>query len=150
MKIEELKAIQDIEANQRTVDKYNSFSKLLDELRAREIPGTVIEIINKEISLVNAASHSDKSLSRRLTLSQSKVLSVLASKLKIVRKGYYRNLWMVLGMSSFGLPIGLSFGLALDNIGLLGVGLPIGMAVGLAMGSAMDKKAAEKGNQLSF
>ena len=57
---------------------------------------------------------------------------------------------MVLGMSSFGLPMGVAFGLALGNIGLMGLGLPIGMGIGLAVGTNMDKKALAEGRQLAF
>jgi hypothetical protein len=38
---------------------------------------------------------------------------------------------MVLGMSAFGIPMGVAFGLSMGNIGLLGIGLPIGMGVEL-------------------
>ena len=55
---------------------------------------------------------------------------------------------MVLGMSVFGLPIGLMFMTALDNAGLLALGLPIGLSIGIALGSGMDAKAKEEGRQL--
>ena len=71
-------------------------------------------------------------------------------ELKIVTKNYYRNLWMVLGMSAFGLPLGVAFGLSLGNIGLLAIGLPIGMAIGTLVGSKLDKKALESGKQLDI
>ena len=71
-------------------------------------------------------------------------------ELKIVPKNYYRNLWMVLGMSAFGLPLGVAFGLSLGNIGLLAIGLPIGMAIGTLVGSKLDKKALESGKQLDI
>jgi hypothetical protein len=53
-------------------------------------------------------------------------------------------------MTSFGLPLGVAFGISIGNIGLLGLGLPIGMAIGLAVGTSMDKKAAAEGRQLAF
>lgn len=59
-------------------------------------------------------------------------------------------MWMVLGMSAFGLPIGLMFGLMMDNLAFLGIGLPIGMGLGLTLGTALDKKAFENGNQLDL
>ena len=57
---------------------------------------------------------------------------------------------MTLGMSAFGLPMGLALSTATDNFGLLGVGLPIGMVIGMAMGTGMDKKAKEEGRQLEI
>lgn len=55
---------------------------------------------------------------------------------------------MVLGMSAFGIPMGVAFGLSMGNIGLLGIGLPIGMGVGVGVGSYLDKKALTEGRQL--
>ena len=59
-------------------------------------------------------------------------------------------MWLALGMSTFGIPIGVAFGLSIGNIALLGAGLPIGMAIGLVVGSKMDKKAFEEGRQLNI
>ncbi len=53
-------------------------------------------------------------------------------------------------MAAFGLPLGLTFGTSMGNMGLLGLGLPIGMVIGLVLGTAMDKKAAEAGKQLDL
>ena len=69
---------------------------------------------------------------------------------KLVPKNYYRNLWLPLGMSAFGLPIGVAFGLLVDNIALLSIGLPIGLAIGVALGISLDQKAAKAGKQLDF
>ena len=57
---------------------------------------------------------------------------------------------MVLGMSSFGLPLGVAFGASLSNMGLLGVGLPIGMVIGIAVGLKKDNQAAKEGRQLKY
>ena len=50
----------------------------------------------------------------------------------------------------FGIPIGAAFGLSLNNMAFLGIGLPIGMSIGLAMGARMDNKAKEEGRQLDI
>ena len=68
----------------------------------------------------------------------------------MVPKNYYRNMWLALGMSVFGLPIGVAFGASIGNMGLLGVGLPIGMAIGTLVGSQMDKKALKESRQLNI
>ena len=59
-------------------------------------------------------------------------------------------MWLAIGMSAFGLPIGVAFGLSIGNIGLMAIGLPIGMAIGAAVGTGMDKKALEAGRQLDI
>ena len=53
-------------------------------------------------------------------------------------------------MTAFGLPIGITFGMLMNNMGLLAIGLPIGMGIGIAAGSGMDKKAREEGRQLNI
>jgi drug/metabolite transporter (DMT)-like permease len=67
-----------------------------------------------------------------------------------VTKNHYRNTWLALGMGVFGIPLGVTFGVSLGNMGLLGIGLPIGIVVGLAVGSVLDKKAFEAGRQLDL
>lgn len=59
-------------------------------------------------------------------------------------------MWIALGMSAFGLPVGAAMGLTIGNMALLGIGLPIGMVFGLAIGSAMDKKSLKEGTQLNI
>ncbi len=81
---------------------------------------------------------------------QNKILRLLEKEYKLVVKNYYQNLWLIVGMTSIGLPMGLAFGLGFDNMGLLASGLPIGMAIGLAIGVTMDKKASKEGRQLNL
>jgi hypothetical protein len=57
---------------------------------------------------------------------------------------------MAIGMSAFGIPLGVAFGASLGNMGLLGIGIPIGMVFGMAIGSGMDKKAIQEGRQLDL
>lgn len=57
---------------------------------------------------------------------------------------------MVLGMSVFGIPLGLGFGLSIGNFGMLAIGIGIGMAIGVGVGTSMDKKAFNEGRQLDF
>lgn len=88
-------------------------------------------------------------MEKLLKTNLSKILKLLEKELKLVPKSHYRNQWMVLGMSAFGLPIGVAFGISIGNLGLLGLGLPIGMAIGIAVGTGMDEKARKEGRQLS-
>jgi hypothetical protein len=87
-----------------------------------------------------------KAIKRR----ETNILKLVEKKHKIVPIHYYRKLWMVLGMSVFGLPLGAAIGITNDNMGMLGIGLPIGMAIGLAVGSGLDKKALAEGRQLGI
>jgi hypothetical protein len=75
---------------------------------------------------------------------------LIEKKHKIVPINYYRKLWMILGMSVFGIPMGLGVGLSIGNYGMLGIGIGAGMAIGVGVGTSMDKKAFNEGRQLDF
>ena len=126
------------------------FQRLLDILSERDLPKHIITSINTEIATLNELTGVEKKDCRAVLKHQQKILKQLEKELKLVPKNYYRNLWMVLGMSAFGIPMGVAFGASLGNMAFLGIGLPIGMSVGLAVGSGMDQKAAKEGRQLDF
>ncbi len=75
---------------------------------------------------------------------------MVTKELKLVTKNQYRNMWFILGMSAFGVPIGVAIGLALGNIAFLGIGFPFGMVIGALVGINMDKKAFKEGRQLDI
>ncbi|WP_019039075.1 hypothetical protein [Psychroflexus tropicus] len=129
---------------------YYQMQQLLEELQTRELSPEVINSINTEVKCVNTEAGTEKAQRSQLKKSQSRILKLIEKELKLVTKNHYRNLWLVLGMTTFGLPLGVAFGLSLGNMGFLGIGLPIGMAIGIAVGTQMDKKAAEEGRQLDI
>jgi len=124
------------------------FSQLLTEVANRDLPESVVQAINNQVAEINASPLAGNALKKLMKKKQTAVLSLLEKEAKLVPKNRYRNLWMVFGMTSFGLPIGVTIGLLAKNIGLLAIGLPFGMAIGLAVGSRMDKKALNEGRQL--
>lgn len=127
---------------------YTQLSALLSELRKKELPHKIIESINQDIETINATPLTGNEFRKLVKQKQTNILKLVEKELKIVPKNHYRNIWLLLGMSAFGLPIGVALGLSIGNIGLLAIGLPIGMAIGIAVGTAMDKKAIEEGRQL--
>lgn len=130
----------------REMKNYIQFAELIEELKKRELPDEMMELINREIVRLNSASGKD--FVRQLVKSKAYVVKELEKRLKLVPRNYYRNLWTATGLAAFGLPIGVVIGLALGNIAYLGVGLPIGVAIGAGVGNRMDKKAKEEGRQL--
>ena len=120
----------------------------LEVLKQQDLTEIVIEKLNIEIDKINAASL--KKLNSQIRKSQFKMIQVLEKEQKLVPKNYYRKIWLVLGMSAFGLPLGVVFGFALDNMAFLGIGLPIGMVIGMAFGAQMDKKAKKEGRQINM
>lgn len=81
---------------------------------------------------------------------QSRSIKLIEKELKIVTKNNNRNTWLAIGMSAFGIPLGVAFGTSLGNMGFIGIGLPIGMAIGIVIGTGMDKRSFEEGRQLDL
>lgn len=150
MKIIELKRRQDMSISPKLDATYTQFNALVDELNTRSLPDCTVSAVNKEIEEVNATTKVWNSMRRLVLKKQSKIVRLIEKEHKIVPKNYYRNLWLVLGMSVFGIPIGAAIGSSIGNMGLIGIGLPIGMAFGMVAGARMDKKALKEGRQLSI
>jgi hypothetical protein len=115
-----------------------------------ELSQDIYKLINESIDILNSSRLSGAQLTKLIKQKQTAILKQVEKELKIVPKNYYRTLWMVIGMSAFGLPIGVAFGLSIGNLGLLALGLPIGMGIGIAVGMSMDKKAMNEGRQLNI
>ena len=141
---------QNISGNLKASNAYQQLGKLLNALEKKKLSTEAVDLINKEIEQLNSISDVDGSFVKAIKGKENKIIKLIEKKHKIVPKNYYRNLWMILGMSAFGIPIGVAFGLSIGNLGMLGIGLPIGMAIGIGVGSSMDKKAFDEGRQLDF
>ena len=150
MEIKHLRHREDSTSNSKLNKSQIQFTELIGELNNKNLPDKTVEIINKHIEELNSSLLSGSGFKRLLMKKQTQIIKLLEKNHKLVPKNYYRNLWMVLGMSAIGLPIGVAFGASIGNMGLLAIGLPIGMVVGLAMGSGMDKKASKGGRQLNI
>ena len=137
---------ENIKLNEITIQ----FKKLLVELRKKELPIEQIASINKKIDELNASTVEGNELKKTIKTKQTEIIKLLEKELKLVPKNYYRNLWMPLGLSVFGIPMGVVFGTILKNMAFIGLGLPIGMLIGIAVGSAMDKKAFAEGRQIDI
>jgi hypothetical protein len=150
MKINKLDRIHGIEENERLVKAFNQLDKVLTELREKQVPDEVISSINNAVDETNNFKGSEKELKKQIRKAQSGIIKLIEKKLKMVPKNHYRNLWLVLGMSAFGLPIGVALGASQGNNGMLGAGLPIGMVIGIAVGTGLDRKAFKEGRQLDL
>jgi len=150
MKILELNNREEITSNQKLGDIFNQFNTFIRELNDRNLPEDTTSLINTDIEELNSTAILGNSFKRLILRKQAKISKLVENRHKIVPKNYYRNLWLVLGMTAFGLPLGVAFGAIIHNMGLLTLGLPIGMAIGIAIGSGMDKKAFEEGRQLNI
>ena len=130
--------------------KLERLNTLLQELDHRELPGKDEVYINRLIIDFNKKDIRDPKLHKQVCALQNTILKYLEKRLKIVPKGHYQQQWMAIGMASIGILFGVGFGMALNNMAFLGLGLPIGMSIGLAIGAGMDQKAAKENRQLRF
>ena len=136
--------------NIKAYNAYQQFGKLIDALELRQLPVETISLLNQEIEQLNAIEVLDSSFVKAIKSSETKVVKYLEKNHKIVPQNHYRKHWMIMGISGFGIPLGVAVGLSLGNMGMIGLGFPIGMAVGIGVGSKMDKKAFEEGRQLEL
>jgi hypothetical protein len=150
MKLSELKQRSEVKGNGKLAAAYAQFEKLLNELAKKGLPDEIIPSINEAIDALNSITESGKTLKHQIRKKQSAIIKLVEKRLKIVPKNYYRNLWLSFGMAAFGIPLGVAFGVSLDNMALLGIGIPIGLAIGIGVGTAMDQKAAQEGRQLDI
>ena len=148
MKINSLKPRPEISNKPKLQKVYTQFEKLIDELKSIALPEKITVFINASIDELNLISN--EKLRSQTKKKQSKIISLIEKELKIVPINHYRNIWMAIGMSAFGVPLGVALGASLGNMGFIAIGLPIGMAIGLSVGTSMDKKAQEEGRQLNM
>jgi hypothetical protein len=130
--------------------KFTSLSNLIFAAGKHDLPDSFVSYFNAEIEAIGNFPGSTADTTKKLGEVQKDFLSKLEKELKLIPKNHYRNLWLPVGMAAFGLPIGVVFGLLMDNIALLSIGLPIGLAIGVAFGISLDKKAEKEGRQLDF
>jgi predicted DNA-binding protein YlxM (UPF0122 family) len=150
MEIKDLKRRSELDAKKKLNKIYSQFLKLLNELKTKKLPDNIVNTINTSIDEINSITETNKAFGKRVKKTQSRILQLIEKELHIVTKNHYRNTWLIVGISAFGIPIGLVLGRSTDNMGLIGAGLSIGMAIGMVIGSELDKKALKDGKQLEF
>jgi len=150
MQIAPLSHRPSFETNPKLSKQFNSLQSLLEAIGKKEVPEEQLKKINEIIGGINVFSGTDPELVKAIKAGQSIFIKLLEKELKIVPQNHYQMQWMVLGMSVFGLPLGVAFGAAMGNMALLGIGLPIGMAIGIAVGTGMDTKAKNEERQLEW
>ncbi|MEM6345539.1 MAG: hypothetical protein AAF927_16725 [Bacteroidota bacterium] len=135
--------------NEKLQKSFDKTQALIEALNQRELPEDTQAAVQAEIEGLNAGITEVKAYTKSLSKAYNNMVKRVQKDVGLSPKGYHRSQWMVLGMTIFGLPLGMAFGMMLDNLGLMGLGLPIGMGIGLAIGSGLDEKAAKEGKQLS-
>ena len=151
MTIIKLRGVKNLESDIRLSQLYSQFDTLLSELRKKEVPDSIIQTINNEVEEINTSdSLTTNDLRKVIKKKQTAILRLIEKDLKLVPKNYYRTLWLALGMTVFGMPLGVLAGVLLGQPGLFAIGLPIGVAIGVTVGTLMDKTAAKENRQLNL
>lgn len=132
-------------------DKENTaLSKLIQELNFRELPPEVVVVMNVEIDRLNTLPDNHSRLFVAIKAVKRKLLKSALEDLELVPKNYYRNMWLAIGMSGMGVPMGVLFSVMLDNFSYISIGLSTGLAIGIGIGTYLDKKAVEENRQLEL
>jgi hypothetical protein len=139
-----------ITSDTKVANAYDQLTNLLLALEKRNLPNIITDFIQQEVQLLNAIADDAKGFARAIKTTEGKIVRFVEKQLKLVPQKYYRKLWLVLGMTSFGIPFGVVFAMSIDNMAMLGIGLPIGMGIGVAIGTALDNKALKEGRQLDI
>jgi len=137
-------------SDEKARKNYRELSQLLQLLRETELSEHVILTINEEVKGIEGLSPQDKGFRSGVKKAKSAIFKILVKDARLVPRNYYRNQWTGLGMTVFGLPLGLAIGFGTNNGAFLAVGVAMGMAIGVAVGNSMDKKAEEEGRQLDI
>lgn len=143
--VNELERARDRQEKQNIIKVLDTLVKIFRQLEERQIDIAALEV---HTSAITNTLQSREYSSYKISKLKNSLAQTLNKEHGLTTKGYYQGLWMVLGMSIFGMPFGTVFGLSLNNFGLFGVGLPIGMVIGMAIGAQKDKKAEAAGTVL--
>ncbi len=127
----------------------NKLNKLISALNNRNIPKELANKIDSKITFLNNLQDDQKYI-KKVQKINLEILKWIEQELKLVPKNYYTNLWMPLGMSAFGLPIGVAIFAGTGNPAFIAVGLPIGLGVGSMYGASLDKKAEAEDRVLKY
>ena len=132
-------------------DKENkALGELIQELNIRELPPEVVVVMNVEIDRLNTLPDNHTRLFVAIKAVKRKLLKYALEDLELVPKNYYRNMWLAIGMSGMGVPMGVLFSVMLDDFSYISIGLSTGLAIGIGIGTYLDKKAVEENRQLEL
>lgn len=150
MSITPLSFKSSFEENPKLAKPASKLRSLLISIEKKGIPASVESKINEIIQGVNDFPGPDPLFIKQINSAKTAILKLLEKELKIFPKNHFQTQWMVLGMSVFGLPMGVAFGMSLGNLAFLGIGIPFGMAIGIAVGNSKDKEVEQEGRQLDW
>ncbi|MFW5656566.1 MAG: hypothetical protein ACOCXS_00585 [Bacteroidota bacterium] len=148
--IKQLEPKISVEEHKRLKLPYERLNTLLNELKNRDLSYDVSGTINDKVAEINAFGGTPKALSKLLTESHYNIITLVKNEEGLFPKNYFQNSWLALGLSVFGLPIGVVWMAIYDNAAFIGLGLPIGLVIGMFIGMQKDKKVKKENKQLNI
>lgn len=134
----------------RKIKTWKKLEDLLDDLEGRDLDPAVQKLLEERISSLNESNESEAILIKDARSAYHAILKCLEKEMNLVAKNHHRMQWLALGMTVFGIPIGLALSTSIQNLSFIGVGLPIGLAVGIGIGNSLDVKAKNENRQLNI
>ena len=151
MEIIELKKNSHLTQKETTKKAFSDLEKTLVAYRGVELSENSIVKINDLVKSINSFQESsERKYRRKLLINRSNIIQLIVKEHGIVPEKYYQKQWFVLGMVTFGIPIGIIFSTAIGNISMLAVGYPLGMLIGSMIGKQKDEKAKKEGKQINL
>ena len=140
-----LKNLINESSEKRELKIYNKFFSILLSIEERELSTYQIELIEKELNVLNLQKPS-KNRKKYINKKLNEFVQYLESEYSIILEGHYTGL---------GLKMGLVFGMALGvfifkDSGGSSTGMCIGIFIGYILGKYMDKEAAKQNQVLKI
>ena len=129
-----------------------SLKNLIQLLKQKNLKPETIRSINQIIESKNRSIQLLHPKKKYAALKEAKmsIFKLVEKEEQLTAKNHFQNQWIALGMTVFGLPMGVAMAISLNNWSFVGIGLPIGLAIGAGYGSQLDKKALEENRQLDI
>ena len=140
-----LESLVNESSERREVKIYNKFIGILRSLEKREFSPHQIEMIEKELTILNLKQPT-KNRKRYIRKKLGEFVKYLESDYSIILEGHYANLGLTMGLV-FGVAIGTAI---FRDGGGSSTGLCFGMLIGYAIGMYMDKEAAKQNQVLKI
>tara|TARA_R100000935_G_C2835473_1_gene167843 strand:- start:2102 stop:2563 length:462 start_codon:yes stop_codon:yes gene_type:complete len=149
MNLQPIEYPSNIRISEEIESNFQKFDVFLEELNKMELPPEVVVSLNTQLENLPLFSGSEEQFLIKLKNTKMVLLKILYQEVHVVPKSHYRDLWMALGLSIIGIPIGILFFLFLDNSIYIAIGIALGFVIGVLIGNYLDNQAEEEGRQLS-
>ncbi len=133
-------------AKKSEIKVYEKFLRILSELKNKEFSNEEIQSIETELRRLDLKSYPENR-KKYFKKALGKFEEYLKEAFSLTPKGYYANLYSILGLS-FGLPLGIVFLSGFENSLDISLGMIGGMFIGFMIGRHLDSRAVSEGRVL--